>query len=74
MRFAPNPRVVSDAWFQVLSEVTHFPSQEEEEQLRSKLQGFTVVDVEPGRGRPKAPTQREGTTKVRTDCETEDKS
>ena len=51
--------------------------------MRSKLQGFTVEDVEPGRGRPEASTESEektenatenpaeGQTENRTGCETE---
>ena len=68
--FAPSPRVIPDAWFQLLSEGVRFPSSEEEEQLRSKLQGFTVVDVEPGRGRPEASTQKEGMTETKDANET----
>ena len=41
VNFAPSPRMIPDAWFQLQSEGAHFPSREEEEQLRSKLQGFT---------------------------------
>ena len=77
MRFAPEPRVVPDAWFKLLSEDARFPSREKEEQLRSKLQGFTVGDEEPGRGRPEASTEEEETeheTENETESETKDEN
>ena len=36
VRFALSPRIIPDAWFQLQVECARFPSQEEEEQLRSK--------------------------------------
>ena len=63
---ASNPRW----WFQLLSESVRFPSREEEEQLRNKLQGLTVEDIEHGRGRPEVPTQMEGKTEKEGKTET----
>lgn len=37
VRFALNPQVVPDLWFQLLSEGARFRSKEEKEELRSKL-------------------------------------
>ena len=59
MRFAMSPGIVPDAWFQLRSEGVRFSSKEEEERHRNKMQGLTVADVKPGRGRPEAPSVTE---------------
>ena len=61
VHFALIPRIIPDAWFQLQSECARFSSREDEEQLRSKLQGFAVEDVEPGRGRHEATTEKKET-------------
>ena len=71
LRFAPSPRVIPNAWFQLLSEDVRFPSRVEEEQLRNKLQGLTVEDVEPGRGRLEAPTETRAENEVANEIEYE---
>ena len=76
VRFAPIPRVIPDAWFHLLSEGVRFPSKESEEQLWNKLQGLTVEDIEPGRERPEAPTEKEnrGETEHESQTRNETKS
>ena len=38
--FEPNPRIISNAWFQLLSEGTRFPSQDSERANSRQVAGF----------------------------------
>ena len=73
--FAPSPRVIPDAWFQIQSEGVRFSSKEEEEQLRNKLQGLTVEDIEPGEGgAPRRQPRQETETRNETETVTKDEA
>ena len=60
----------------LLSDGVRFPSREEKEQLRNKLQGLTVEEVEPGRGYPEVPSEVRDATKneAKNETETENES
>ena len=60
VRFEAAPRIIPHAWFYVLSEGASYPSFEIEEQLREKLQGRTIREVELGEGQHETPTEVDG--------------